>query len=150
LASTRAFSQAAYAKWTAEFLELYHLVVLTGTRSVRTLADDLFELFQRIDHERMSYADERFANALTRAFQRYEGELERTRIELIAAMRADVAAERATFPSAELRSRPAMAESARTAERAAEKHSVAVICTSNTISHNELERVVQAIQQQVT
>lgn len=92
LASKITFSESEYAKWTAEFLQLYHRVVLTGTELVRGLVERLVGVFQSIDNERLSSGEEGFADALIHAFQQHESELEETRAELIAAMRADVAA----------------------------------------------------------
>jgi len=151
LASKRSFSQAEYAKWTAEFLPLYHLVVLTGTEDVRRLADDLFGLFQQIDNERLNLGGERFADALIHAFQRYEAELEQTRLRLIAAMRRDVA----TLPPSDgltalplTTAPPTEAQAERRPPRRVEE--IAIVADATSITREQLERVVAAIQTQVT
>lgn len=151
LATKKSFSQAEYARWTGEFLPLYHLVVLTGTEAVRSLADDLFGLFQQIDNERINLAGERFADALVHAFQRYEADLERTRLRLIAAMRQDVA----TLPTAT--GDAAVSLSTAPAAEPEEKplpqrrvENIAIAADTKSITHEELERVVAAIQTQVT
>jgi hypothetical protein len=48
LASEQTFSLSEYAKWTAEFLRLYRLVILIGTEPVRQLVDRLVSLFQTV------------------------------------------------------------------------------------------------------
>jgi hypothetical protein len=151
LASKRSFSQAEYAKWTGEFLPLYHLVVLAGTESVRLLADDLFGLFQQIDNERINLGGERFADALVHAFQHYEVELERTELPLIAAMRRDVgplptstglaAFSPPTTPPAEVKPEPA---------HASRVEEIAIVADTTSIAREQLERVVAAIQTQVS
>src|SRR5262249_30214139 len=91
LASRRSFSREEYSKWWAEYQKLHNLTVITGTESVRTSSESLANLYGRIDADRMSFGSERLADALTRAFLRHEPEIEGIRVQLVEAMRADVA-----------------------------------------------------------
>jgi hypothetical protein len=170
VAAEQSLSQEGYAKWTSEFVELYNLVILTGTEPVRMLTDRLVVVLQHIDNERLSYADESFADSLLSAFQRYEEELEEARIKLIAAMRSDVASvstqppqlqsDVAAEPSpsprdvASVRTRPPQLPSDVAAEPSPgprrDVYRIALVAEDVPISADVLEQTVAALQQQVT
>ncbi len=134
LASGRSFSAGEYGKWSGDFYELYHRVALIGSDRVRTLAEQLLGLFQMIESERLRLPGERFADDLAAAFQRYEVRLEEARVELIAAMRRDVA--------------PFGTESVDRAARVV--RDVGIVSEAAAITAQALSRVVAAVQKKVS
>jgi hypothetical protein len=146
LASSRTFSENEYGKWSSEFNELYHLVALIGTEQVQMLADRMLGLFRSMDTDRMRLGGERLADDLKAAFRRYETELEETRVALMAAMRRDVAAPEP--PPADISRSLPPADISTRHDRIA-RH-IAIVAEADTLTRPELERVVGAVQKQIS